>query len=97
MTPEVADFYSHVCPAGVFEWKDDALVVNADDAWATAVAARSPAQVLEFSATRPVAAGAYLDGADLAAIGYAGDDHEEEKEKEREKPRERPQSDDGDR
>jgi len=29
VTPEVADFYSHLCPAGVYERKNDELVVNA--------------------------------------------------------------------
>lgn len=28
VTPELADFYSHVCPAGVYERSGDALVVN---------------------------------------------------------------------
>jgi electron-transferring-flavoprotein dehydrogenase len=29
ITPEMADFYSHVCPAGVYERQGDKLVVNA--------------------------------------------------------------------
>ena len=29
LTPEVADFYSHVCPAGVYERVGDELRVNA--------------------------------------------------------------------
>jgi electron-transferring-flavoprotein dehydrogenase len=29
VTGEVADFYSHVCPAGVYERQGDRLVVNA--------------------------------------------------------------------
>lgn len=29
ITPEMADFYSHVCPAGVYERQGDRLVVNA--------------------------------------------------------------------
>ncbi len=29
ITPEIADFYSHLCPAGVYERRGDQLVVNA--------------------------------------------------------------------
>jgi electron-transferring-flavoprotein dehydrogenase len=29
VTPEVAEFYSHLCPAGVYEWDGERLVVNA--------------------------------------------------------------------
>jgi electron-transferring-flavoprotein dehydrogenase len=29
ITGEIADFYSHVCPAGVYERQGDKLVVNA--------------------------------------------------------------------
>ena len=29
ITPELADFYSHVCPAGVYEREGDGLRVNA--------------------------------------------------------------------
>ncbi len=27
--PDVGDFYGHLCPAGVYEWKGDRLVINA--------------------------------------------------------------------
>ncbi|MFQ5888803.1 MAG: 4Fe-4S dicluster domain-containing protein [Gemmatimonadota bacterium] len=29
VTRELADFYEHMCPAGVYEWRDGTLVVNA--------------------------------------------------------------------
>lgn len=40
----------------------DTLVANADDAWASAVARRAPARACYFSATQPLAAGAWCDG-----------------------------------
>lgn len=29
VTPELGELYTHLCPAGVYEWSDDGLVVNA--------------------------------------------------------------------
>ena len=29
VSAEVAEFYEHLCPAGVYEWDGDQLVVNA--------------------------------------------------------------------
>ncbi len=29
LTPEIGELYEHLCPAGVYEWTDDGLVINA--------------------------------------------------------------------